>query len=51
MVSAKILAFGYGNKAGYTATLVACVWAGAVFKITWAEVARPKTAKTKTSKV
>ena len=35
------------NKAGYTATLVACGWAGAVFEVIWAGAVRPKTAKTK----
>ena len=36
------------NKAGYTATLVECGWAGAVFELlsTWASAVRPKTAKT-----
>ena len=38
------------NKAGYTATPVACGWAGVVnevgYQIIWAGAARPKTAKT-----
>ena len=33
------------NKAGYTATPVACGWEGVVF-IIWAGAVRPKTAKT-----
>ena len=40
------------NKAGYTATLVACAWAGAVIhKIIWAGAVKPKIQKKKPKKV
>ena len=29
------------NKAGYTATLVACGWAGAVLEVSWASGQEP----------
>ena len=35
------------NKAGYTATPVACGWAGAVFEIIWAGAVRPQKKRAK----
>ena len=34
------------NKAGYTATPVACGWAGAVIEVIWAGTVKPKIPKT-----